>query len=334
VNASDARARGRCRRCINDSAVIETMEECASDAPRGVTASERVMFAVVAPIFALSFQLSVFFSTDGLRLDRRQRRTPGFEWAKFMSRGVTGTRLKLVPGSAALCREKRKTVYLCNHRAWSDFFLDMYVTEGRAFTMSRLLVAYAFPLFMVPAMVSGTVFGFKRDGGDYEKLNASLDAHFEKFGGEFTGMVCYPEGTRNIKPQSKPLKRGMLRYAYSRKMAVQVICTARKERVFSSHLYCAERNLALPMYVTEVIQAEDYTDFEDFYNEIRSKWDDAWCEANRVNEKDVESLPDYVPRERVVACTNRHDALVASSALCAVIGVALAWRATSRFWGY
>ena len=32
----------------------------ASDAPRGVTASERVMFAVVAPIFALSFQLSDF----------------------------------------------------------------------------------------------------------------------------------------------------------------------------------------------------------------------------------------------------------------------------------
>ena len=312
----------------------EAMDGRASDAPRGVTASERVMFAVVAPIFALSFQLSVFFSTDGFRLDRRQRRTPGFEWAKFMSRVVTGTRLKLVPGSAALCREKRRTVYLCNHRAWSDFFLDLYVTEGRAFTMSRLLVAYAFPLFMVPAMVSGTVFGFKRDGGDYEKLNASLDEHFDKFYDEFTGMVCYPEGTRSIKPQSKPLKRGILRYAYSRKMAVQVICTARKERVFSSHLYCAQRNLALPMYVAEVIQAEDYTDFEDFYNEIRSKWDDAWYEANRVNEKEVESLLDYVPRERVVACTNRHDVLSASSALCAVLGVALAWRATSRFWDY
>ena len=88
------------------------------------------------------------------------------------------------------------------------------------------------------------------------------------------------------------------------------------------------------MYVAEVIQAEDYTDFEDFYNEIRSKWDDAWYEANRVNEKEVESLPDYVPRERVAACTNRHDVLSASSALCAVLGVALAWRATSRFWDY
>ena len=68
-------------------------------------------------------------------------------------------------------REKRRTG--SNHRAWSDFFLDLYVTEGRAFTMSRPLVAYAFPLFMVPAMVSGTVFGFKRDGGDYEKLSES-----------------------------------------------------------------------------------------------------------------------------------------------------------------
>lgn len=40
-------------------------------------------------------------------------------------------------------------------------------------------------------------------------------------------------GHRNIKPDALPLKRGMLHYAYSRKMPVQVVITAGKENVLS-----------------------------------------------------------------------------------------------------
>jgi len=290
-----------------------------------------VAFALMAPVFAVSFQLSLLFAVDGARVHRRARRSPGFEWAKFMTVNAFATRLKLVRGSRELAREKtRRTLYLCNHRAWSDFFVDVYLTEGRAFMMSRMLVAYAFPLFMVPAMACGCVFGFKRDAGDKERLNASLDAHFEKFSGEFHGMVCYPEGTRNVRESALPLKRGMLRYAHSRKMAVQVICTARKERVFSSHLKSAERGLALPTYFSDVIHAEDFEDFEDFNNAIRAIWDDAWSAANGVSETEAESLPDYVPRERLVRCTFRHDAVMLSGAFAIGLGAALAYRAFSR----
>jgi hypothetical protein len=191
-----------------------------------------------------------------------------------------------------------------------------------------MLVAYAFPLFMVPAMYCGAVFGFKRDRGDKEALNASLDAHFDKYP-EFHGMVVYPEGTRNIKEHSLPLKRGMLRYAHTRKLAVQVIVTAKKERVFSSHLLCAERGKALPMYVSKVIYAEQYPDFEDFYNAIRAKWDDSWSAANNVTEAEAEALPDYVPRECPIKCQARHDIATVSAVVCSVLAVAVAYRVFS-----
>ena len=327
ASLADAHERARARMTREDRA--ERGGAPARDRRRATTA-QRLMFCAVAPVFALSFQLSIFASTDGARVDRRARRSPGFEWGKFMTRTVANARFKVAPGSATLAREKRRTVWLCNHRAWSDFFLDIYLTEGRAFTMSRMLVAYAFPLFMVPAMACGVVFGFKRDAGDKEKLNAALDAHFDAFGGEFAGMVCYPEGTRNVRENSMPLKRGMLRYAHSRKMAVQCVCTARKERVFSSHLKCAERGLALPVYFADVVHAEDYPDFEDFYNEIRSRWDNAWSAANGVSAAEAESLPDYTPREHVIRCTPRHDGVIVSSALLTVLGVALTLRACSK----
>ena len=289
---------------------------------------EAFRFAAICPVFALSFQLSLFFGKEALRLDKRTRLSPGFEWARFMSKTVMRSRLKLAPGSSTICRDRR-TVYLSNHRAWSDFFLDMYATEGKAFTMSRMLVAYAFPLFMVPAMYCGAVFGFKRDSGDKEKLNSSLDAHFETFG-DYNGIVIYPEGTRNVREHSLPLKRGMLRYAHSRKLAVQVMMTARKEKVFSSHLVCANRNVALPIHFGEVIRAEDYPDFEDFYNEIRARWDDGWCAVNAVSEAEAEKLLDYVPQERPVRSDTRNDIATIGGVLVTVFAVALTYRVLTR----
>jgi 1-acyl-sn-glycerol-3-phosphate acyltransferase len=291
-----------------------------------------VRFAAIAPIFAASFQLSLFCNPrDALRLDQRARLSTSYVWARFMTRTVMNVRLKLAPGSRELCRE-RKVVYLCNHRAWSDFFVDVYSTEGRAFTMSRMLVAYAFPLFMAPAMFVGAVFGFNRDGvRDKEQLNRDLDAHFETFHDSYGGVVIYPEGTRNIRDYSLPLKRGMLRYAHTRRMSVQVICTAGKERVFSSHLVSAERDCVLPIYFSDAIHAEEYPDFEDFYNEVRARWDDAWEGANVVRERDLESLPDYAPKELLVKASTRADIVAATGAILTVASLAFTYMAFTRF---
>lgn len=87
-----------------------------------------------------------------------------------------------------------KCVYLSNHRAWADFFIDMYITEGRAFILSRFLVVYVFPMFAVPAMINGAVFAFKRNKpGAHEELNKQLDAHLKNYT-DFSGFVLYPEG--------------------------------------------------------------------------------------------------------------------------------------------
>lgn len=315
--------------CGDPSERVDPARESAVARARGF-----LTFLAMTPAFASSFQLSLLFAHDAVRLDRRRRPHPGLAWATFMTITAFGCRMKRARGSRRLRRDgDGRTLYLCNHRAWSDFFVDVYLTEGRAFMMSRMLVAVVFPLFMVPAMACGCVFGFNRSGGEKDKLNAALDAHYAAYEGEFEGMVCYPEGTRNVREHSLPLKRGMLRYAHSRKMAVQVICTGRKERVFSSHLMSAERGVALPTYFSDVVLAEDHPDFEDFYNKIRAEWDESWSAVNGLSDAEVESLPDYVPRERLVRATATHDAVMLGGLVCLALGAALVYRGGSRAFG-
>ena len=50
----------------------------------------------------------------------------------------------------------------------------------------------------------------------------------------------YPEGHRSTLGESLPLKRGMLHYAYSRKLPVQVVIGANKEAIISEK-HCTAR---------------------------------------------------------------------------------------------
>ena len=50
-------------------------------------------------------------------------------------------------------------------------------------------------------------------------------------------LNVFPEGHRNKKPYSLPLKRGMLTYAYLRKLLVQPVMTFGIERVFDENTF-------------------------------------------------------------------------------------------------
>jgi 1-acyl-sn-glycerol-3-phosphate acyltransferase len=230
----------------------------------------------VMPVFALSLPLSFVFGTPSVwQFGEKYRPSFSYVWSRFMTEGVMGCHLKLV-GSRGLYKDG-PCVYLANHRAWSDFFIDMYLTEGRAFILSRYLVVYVFPLFAAPAMFIGAVFAFKRNKpGQHEALNANLDAHLAAYP-DFKGMVVYPEGTRNVRPDALPLRRGLIKYAWSRGLDVQVIIASDKEHVLSSHLYSASWGVEILCGYGEVVSSKAHpNDFEAFFAEVKRSWDAEW----------------------------------------------------------
>ena len=280
----------------------------------------------VLPVFSLSLPLSFMFGTPSVwGFGEKYGPSFSFTWSKFMTEFVMGVQLKLV-GNRGLHKDG-KCVYLCNHRAWADFFIDMYLTEGRGFILSRYLVVYVFPLFAVPAMAVGAVFAFKRNKpGAHEELNKQLDQHRETYS-DYTGIVVYPEGTRNIKPRALPLKRGLIKYTWSRQLDVQIIIAADKEHVLSQKRGSASYGVTVPVGYSPVIEAKKYVnDFEGFFAEIMKSWDEQWDlvydTRDRLGKKgsDKDVRP-YHPKCQLVEYSQRHTFVLLSTTLglCALI---------------
>lgn len=94
--------------------------------------------------------------------------------------------------------------------------------------------------------------------------------------GPLPAMVVYPEGHRNLKKESLPLRRGMMKYAYSRKYPVQIIITKGKEEVFNEMKFTSKFGQTLVSGYSDVVEAAKFKTFDDFAEEVQVVWDELW----------------------------------------------------------
>lgn len=66
----------------------------------------------------------------------------------------------MLHGSA--CAHPSAAAAQSNHRSWADFYLDVVATDGNAQMLSRMAVAYVFPMFMLAVCIIRSVVLFKR----------------------------------------------------------------------------------------------------------------------------------------------------------------------------
>jgi hypothetical protein len=208
-----------------------------------------------------------------------------------------------VGGTGAVNPKKQlytgKCVYLCNHRSWADFMVDQYVTQGRTLFMSRWAVAYVFPLFMVPMWFVRAVLLFKRGSiADKAGFNAWIDEEWEK--STQTALGVYPEGHRSTTGESLPLKRGMLHYAYDRKLPVQIVIGGNKESILSEKKMVVGFGRTVRVGYSDVIFPEKHADFEAFMRVVQSTWDCEWNEVVCAKpDAELQELQEPVPYRRV-----------------------------------
>jgi len=97
-----------------------------------------------------------------------------------------------------------------NHRSWTDFYLDVVATGGRAQMLSRLAVAVAFPLMMPAVMAVRAVVLFNRGKGaasDHAAFNASVRAKMGR--SPMVGLIVYPEGNTGGRERERERERNM-----------------------------------------------------------------------------------------------------------------------------
>ncbi|QDZ21586.1 PlsC domain-containing protein [Chloropicon primus] len=232
---------------------------------------DKMSFLFAMLIFYWSFPLTVAFGTDWSL--SYKARNDIFFWTAFLL-GFFKVRTYRIGEQG--CYRDGSCIWLCNHRDWGDFFIDLYVVEGRACFLSRLMVLIAFPVFGFYGLVTRTAVFFRRNtkGRDFTKFNQFISGQIQR--SPCQGIVVYPEGTRNIKPESLPLRRGMLRYAYSERTPVQIVITTNKEHVISQKMQRASFGTKCISGFSEVIRPGDYSNFEDFFDEINKTWKAEW----------------------------------------------------------
>lgn len=258
-------------------------------------------FLLSVAVFYWSSTLLQFFYFDTTSMTKP--RNDMYAWALLLKRFF---RVKVLRyGSTKLYKTDKKPVaYLCNHRSWADFFIDIYLTQGNASLLSRWLVFWVFPVFMTSARILCGILLFKRGHiVDKKKFNEWLDSSLAK--SQVPGLLVYPEGHRSTKPTSLPLKRGMLHYIHSRKMPVQIIISCGKEVVMSEKLMSAAWGKTVVTSFSEPIFSEG-KEFEAFAAEINSVWDKMWKEVYAADPTGLtlviqEDIPefDYTKTQRI-----------------------------------
>lgn len=168
-------------------------------------------------------------------------------------------------------------VYLCNHRSWADFFIDQYLCNGAAF-LSRKMVIVGTPMSALWAYLNNSTWFFtRRSGIDRAKFFMWIDSKF-KTRAEY-GLIAYPEGTRNHGDKPKPLKSGVIHYAFEYKRKVQIVMTTNKERVVNEKQWSCNYGTKCLVYVSPVFDPKDFKSFEEFKTVIKEAFMKAWQKA-------------------------------------------------------
>ncbi len=160
--------------------------------------------------------------------------------------------------------------------------------------MSRWAVAYVFPFFMIPMWFTRLVLLFKRGSiADKVAFNAWIDREWDR--STQTALGVYPEGHRSTTGKSLPLKRGMLHYAFDRKIPVQVVIGGNKESILSEKKMVVGFGRTVRVGYSEVVFPDKYSDFEAFMADVQSTWDAEWREVMLADNSALEELEEPVP---------------------------------------
>ena len=127
-----------------------------------------------------------------------------------------------------------------------------------------------------------------------QAFNRWIDGQFAR--SPQTAIAVYPEGHRSTHGESLPLKRGMLHYAFSRKLPVQVVIGANKEAILSESHRTARLYQTVAVGFSDVIRPSDFADVGDFMSKVQATWDAEWNTVFSADWTSLPKLPDVEPQ--------------------------------------
>ena len=202
------------------------------------------------------------------------------QWTSH-STWFVGINLYKLPGSVPVIKN-RSLMILGNHRNFCDFIMHDVITENTCNFLSRALVGIVFPFMALVSYITDGVWYFVRgQGTDLEMFFKWIDYKFTLHKTGRTHLLVYPEGHRNLKKEPLPLRSGMIRYAFTRKLPIQMFMCSGYDNVINEKKFVAEWGSAQVKYkVYEPVFPEKFKDFESLMDELKQKFSERFKEVH------------------------------------------------------
>ena len=179
----------------------------------------------------------------------------------------------------------RSVMLIGNHRNFCDFVMHDVITEHTANFLSRALVGLVFPFMALVSIKTDGVWYFVRGGTkDLNDFFAWIDEKFKRHLTGRTHLLVYPEGHRNLKKEPLPIRSGMIRYAYSRKIPIQMfMCSGYDDTINEKKLSSRWGRTVVDYKVYEPIFTDQYSNFESLIEELKINFSKRFDELHNPN---------------------------------------------------
>jgi len=168
---------------------------------------------------------------------------------------------------------KKKIIYLANHRTFSDFTIDSVVVYYTASFISRYLMALAIPGSNILKLMSKYHEYFIRRQGKTDII--AFEKMLKRIQDSNRNIIIYPEGTRRHGyDYACDLKKGSIYYSYKTNSPIQFVITHGKDDMINEKKMIAVKNLNAFVYYSKVYDQdyEKYESIEAWYQYINSEW--------------------------------------------------------------
>ena len=165
---------------------------------------------------------------------------------------------------------KKKIIYLANHRTFSDFTIDSVVVYNNATFIGRYLIALGGNILK---LMSKHLEYFVRRQGKTDII--AFEKMLKRIQDSNRNIIVYPEGTRRHgHDYACDLKKGSIYYSYKTNSPIQFVITHGKDDIFNEKKMIAVKNLNAFVYYSKVYDQdyEKYESMEAWYQHINSEW--------------------------------------------------------------
>lgn len=212
-----------------------------------------------------------------------------YHWVEMAAEwfNVTIKQLKI---SKEMYHGEKRCMFISNHSSLADLCLSDAFLASRCSNLARHMVVLFVPIPSLVVLFLNSIFFFRR-GGRGDNLDGFfkwVDSQMNWFNTQRYHLNVFPEGHRNRKPYVIPLKTGMLKYAYTRKLVVQSLITFGVELVIDEYRFAKhwKESTTIEYAWGELIDPTNFKTVEEFISECEKQFCTLFDQVHAIASKE------------------------------------------------